>query len=215
MKNRRDFETPRTTAQMKSLVDDIAEDRESIPDSEYHRRRGIAKDLIEEYAPLQGLAEHTAPDCRAYLLPPSNQGPDGVIELASGESLTVQITVADQNDQVAMGRERLSEGDVTFPTSEKFRNPKTRAVEERGRVLTTRKARLEEQVTAIVARIQSKNDNFYQGTDILLVGTNIFLDDRDLGYRWEEYLRRRIAEISSYYPSICVYTGKRIIEVYP
>ena len=109
----------------------------------------------------------------------------------------------------------MSEGDVTFPTSEKFRDPKTRAVEERGRVLTTRRARLEEQVTAIAARIQSKNYNFYQGTNILLVGTNIFLDDRDLGYRWEEYLRRRIAEIGSYYPRICVYAGKRIIEVYP
>lgn len=148
-------------------------------------------------------------------MPPSNQGPDGVIELASGESLTVQITVADQNDQVAMGRERLSEGDVTFPTSEKFHDPSTRAVEERGRVLTTRRARLEEQVTAIVARIQSKNDNFYEGTDILLVGTNIFLANRDLGYRWEEDLRKRIAEIGTHYPRICVYTGKRIIEVYP
>jgi len=215
MVNRHDFETPHTPAEMKSLVDDIAEDRESITDRNYHRRRGIVKYLVEEYAPLQALAEHTASDCRAYLMPASNQGHDGVIELSSGESLMVQITVADQGHQVAMGRERLSEGNATFSASVKVRNQITGKIEEQGRVFTTRKVRLQEQVTAIAKAVQLKKDNFYDGTDILLVGANILLSDKNLGYNWEEDLRARIASFGSPYPRICIDTGKKIVEVYP
>lgn len=215
MTSRRDFETPRTPAEMKSLVVAIAEDRESIADRDYHRRRGIVKVLVEEYALLQALAEHTAPDCQAYLTPVSHQGPDGVIVLSSEESLTVQITVADQCHQVAMGRERLSEGNVTFPASERVRNLRTGAIDERGRILTTRKARLQEQVTVIATAVKLKNDNFHEGTDILLVGASIFLSDGDLDYNWEEDVRARIAALGSPYPRICIDTGKRIVEVYP
>lgn len=215
MTNRCDFETPRTPEQMKSLVVDVAEDRESIPDRDYHRRRGIVKHLVEEYALLQALAEHTASDCRAYLTPASNQGPDAVIELASGESWTVQITVADQGHQAAMGRERLSEGNATFPAAERARNPKTRAIDERGRVFTTRKARLQHQVAAILTAVQRKNDNFHEGTDILLVGASDFLSDENLDYSSEQDLRARIAALGSPYPRICIDTREGIVEVYP
>jgi len=219
MTNRQDLEIPRTPAEMKSLIIDFAEDRESIPDAEYHSRRGVAKDIVkdivEEYAPLQVLAEHTAPDCKAYLMPRSNQGPDGVIELSSGESLRVQITVADQNHQAAMGRERLSEGLVTFPVSKKVRNPRTRAVEEQGRVFTTRKMRLQEQVTMIAKAVQGKNENYHDGTDILLVSANIVLNDEGLDYSWEEDLRACIARSGSPYPRICIDTRKGIVEVNP
>ncbi|MGR3180078.1 MAG: hypothetical protein ACUZ8E_18720 [Candidatus Anammoxibacter sp.] len=128
--------------------------------------------------------------------------------------MSVQITVSDQDHEVAMGRELLSGGSITFPTSKKTRNPKTGVIEERGRVLTTRKARLQEQVAAIATAIQLKNKNFHVGTDILLVGSNIFLNDEDLDYKWEKDICARISDIGSPYPRICIYTGKRIVEVY-
>lgn len=216
MKPRLEFETPRTPAEMKALIVEIAEDRKSISDADYHRRpRGIVKDLIEEYAPLQVLAEHTKSDCKAYLMPESNQGPDGVIELSSGKKLMIQVTVADQDHHAAMGRERLSEGHITFPASTRARNPTTMAIEEKGRILTTRKARLQEQVSKIVTAVQQKNDNFHEGTDILLVSANIFLSDEDLDYSWEEDLRAHVMSIGSPYPRICIDTGTEIIDVYP
>jgi hypothetical protein len=215
MTNRQDLEVPRSPAEMKSLIVDFAEDRGAIPDTEYHRRRGVAKDIVEEYAPLQALAEHMAADCKAYLTPKSNQGSDGVIELASGESLSVQITVADQNHQTAMGRERLSEGLVTFPMSKKVRNPRTRSVEEQGRVLTTKKMRLQEQVTMIAEAVQRKNENYHDDTNILLVSANIVLNDEGLDYSWEEDLSARIARTGSSYPRIFIDTRKRCFEVNP
>ncbi|MBW1746114.1 MAG: hypothetical protein JRG74_14375 [Deltaproteobacteria bacterium] len=216
MKTRLEFETPRTPAEMKTLIDEITEDRESISDADYHRRpRGIVKDLIEEYAPLQVLAEHTESDCKAYLMPVSNQGPDGVIELSSGKKMMIQVTVADQDHQTAMGRERLSEGHITIPASTRTRNPTTKGIEEQGRILTTRKARLQEQISKIVTAVQQKNDNFHEGTDILLVSANIFLSDEDLDHIWEDDLRAHVMSTGSPYPRICIDIRKEIIDVYP
>ena len=92
MKSRNEFEVPRTPAEMKELINEITNDRESIPDEKWHcRPRGIVKDLIEEYAPLQVLAKNTEAACKAYLMADSNEGPDGVIEQSPGKKLMVQM----------------------------------------------------------------------------------------------------------------------------
>lgn len=127
----------------------------------------------------------------------------------------IQITVADQDHQAAMGRKRLSKGYATFPISTKTCNSTTKEIEENGRILTNRKAQLQEQVLKIVTAVQQKNNNFHEGTDILLVSANIYLSDKSLDYNWKEDLRARIMSICSPYSKICIETGTEIVDVFP
>ena len=201
MVDRSDLEAKRTPTQMQHLLSCFAEDREACSDENVHLRRGVVKDILEEYSPLCILAANLPGVLSARLASPSINGPDGIVEIESGqeiEELTVQITVANQSHQEALARERLSQGQPVFGSTEKVRDPTNRSeIQERGRVLETREGRLRVQVGEVVNAVRRKLANFYAGTDVLLVSSRIYLDDSGITYSWRADLRQQVEALGS------------------
>jgi hypothetical protein len=212
MIRRNDLEAKRSPLDMKDLLRCFAEDRETYRSEDVHLRRGIVKDLLEEYSPLCTLATNVAGVLSARLTPPSSDGPDAVVELESAqgvEELTVQITVANQSYQQALARERLSQGLPVLDNTEKYRVPENpNEIGERGRVLTTKEERLRRKVAEVVAAVQKKINKYHERTDILLVGSRIKLADSCSTYSWRDDLIGRIDEFNDIpYRSICLANG--------
>lgn len=214
MITRADLETPRTPNEMKEVLDQFSADRITYPDRDVHLRKGIIKVLLEEYDPLHILARAFGNECRAWLTHPSNQGPDSLIQLKSGREFAVQITVANQSHENALGRERLSQGQHTFPASKKERNSQSGEIKESGRILATREGWLRGQVQDLVNSIENKNTKFYDGTDILLVSTRIRLDDSCIEYSWRDDLTDKVQKLCKLrYLGVYVANGYELITI--
>jgi len=208
MVDRSDLETKQSPPEMQDLLRGFAEDREAHSDEDVHLRRGVVKDLLEEYSPLCTLAASLPGVLSARLTPPSNDGPDALVEIQSSEGvqeLAVQITVANQSYQHALARERLSRGQPVFENTEKIRDPANRTeIHERGRVLTTREASLRAQVAEVVSAVRKKLANFHTGTSVLLVGSRIWLNGSGITYCWRSDLKQQIESLASI-PYECIY----------
>lgn len=192
---RSDLEIPKTPLEMEELIGLVANDRVSYSDQDVHLRRGFIKPLLEEYLPLSIFSRHF-PDIReARLTPSSNMGPDAEAISGSGEKHVIQITVADESYETALGREKLSEGEPMFPGAQKSRNKKTGAIEESGSILTTREAELKKQVNQVVDAIVRKSNNYHVGTGILLIRTSIHLSDPD-DYSWRNDLSDQVSGLN-------------------
>jgi hypothetical protein len=212
MITRVDLETPHTPDEMEGLLRLFAEDRQSFTDEEVHLRRiKIIKDLLEEYQFLYAIARKL--DAKnAYLNRESNQGPDAIIESQSGAQFTVQITVANQSKQTYFNRKLLSQRQVAFANTKKRKYPVTSKIVDR--VLTTREGRLREQVQSIVSVIKKKIDKFYTGTNALVVGTRISLDDTCINYSWREDLKDCIKSLGAIqYCSVYLVNGEEVITL--
>lgn len=201
MIDRSDLEAKRSPPEMQKIRRRFAEDRETYPDEDVHLRRGVFKVFLEEYLPLCTLASNLPGVLSARLMPQSNEGPDALVEIQSSqgiEELAVQITVANQSHQDALARELLSRGQPVFQNTEKVRDPaKKGEIQERGRMLTTRETRLRGQVAEVVAAVRKKLAKFHAGTNVLLVGSRIRLDDSAIAYSWRSDLTERIADLGS------------------
>jgi hypothetical protein len=82
-------------ADARDLVDRFFEDRATYPDSDfYSRKRGINKDIPEEFYPLLLLAEHLPTAKSLRLSSTSLHGPDGAVLLVDESEITVQVTVS-------------------------------------------------------------------------------------------------------------------------
>jgi hypothetical protein len=174
---RSDLERPRTPHYMKELLRSFAEDGESYPSQDRHLRRGLVKVLLEEYRLLCAFACHVSVRT-AWLTPESNKGPDGYVELESGEKLAVQITVADQSDEEARKRKILSQSESVsngFMREEVFlRRPR------------------QDIADAIKNKIGEK---FHPGTDVLLVGTMIPVKAAFTDSSWIEDMLEQIGGV--------------------
>lgn len=214
MLTRTDLEKAQTLEKMKKLLDSFTEDREIYPSEAVHKRQGLIKDLIEEYGPLYDLSLHLNADS-AYLTHESNKGPDGIIILPFGEKVAVQITVANQSHQAAMGRELLSQGKPIFATTRKIKNSRTKEVKEEGRCLTTHEQMLRFQVQEIMDAVKKKIKKFHAGTDALLVSTRISVSDLTIAYKWRQDLTKQIFELGSIpYKKLYIANGEKIITIF-
>jgi len=76
-----------------AIVQSFFDDHKTYPDhSFYSRRRGINKDIPEEFWPILLLARNL-PEAEALrLTPPANEGPDGEIRISDGSIIRVQVT---------------------------------------------------------------------------------------------------------------------------
>jgi len=76
-----------------AIVQSFFDDHKTYSDhSFYSRRRGINKDIPEEFWPLLLLARNL-PEAEALrLTPPANEGPDGEIRISDGSIIRVQVT---------------------------------------------------------------------------------------------------------------------------
>lgn len=212
MVERTDLEISRSPTEMQDLLHSFSEDRQAYSDEDIHLRRGVVKDLLEEYAPLCTLAANLPNVRSARLMPQSNEGPDAIVELQCNQVIrefTVQITVANQSHQEALARERLSQGLPTFANTERVRNPTNKEeIQERGRVLMTREARLRGQVEEVVIAVRRKLRKYHPGTEVLLIGSWIWLDDSSITYSWRADLKEQIRALGDVpYRSIYLANG--------
>lgn len=214
MVTRIELENPRTPDEMEDLLRSYAEDRETYPDEVVHRRIGIIKDLIEEYQMLYAFARYLDNTRTARLSPQSNQGPDGIVEIESRQEFAVQITVANQSRQEALTRELLSREQPAFASTEKRKDRRTDPVVEHGRALTTREARLRRHVQDVVTAIEKKIENFHEGTDTLLVGTRISVDDSGINYSWKHDLKVQVEGLDNIpYNRLYIANGDEVIPL--
>lgn len=199
MIKRSDLEVPRTCEQMTTLFNSYAEDFVTYPSEDVHLRKGIIKDLLEEYRPLCALVCNMPNACRAYLAPQSNQGPDAFIELNSGEKVTIQITTADQSRQEAMGRKALSRGQSHSKVATKERNRETGEIKQWGgmRLREDRDRELRRWVEAILSAIKRKSANFQEGTEMLLVSHDLWLGSPPANYSWRDDLKDRVRTLDN------------------
>jgi hypothetical protein len=194
MLTRTDLEIPRSTDEMYTLVSSFATDRVTYPDKDVHLRKGIVKDILEEYVPLLHLACYLGAKT-GRLLTISNNGPDAIIQLQTGKEIKVQITVANESYQEALTREILSEGKSASAWTKKGRDPRTRKIKEGAHFFAVREPKLREEVMKIVNAVKKKINNFHQGTDVLLVATKISIGDTDINYSWKQDLRGQVAAL--------------------
>jgi hypothetical protein len=136
----------------RQLVDQFFSDRATYPDYDfYSHKRGINKDIIEEFYPLLLLAEYLPSATSLCVSPDSLPGPDGFVFLEDGSELTIQVTLSHERSDGYKVRQSLRDAGIW---AEKARNTSD--------VITKRLER-------ILEAIQDKETNFREGTDILLV----------------------------------------------
>ena len=136
----------------RDLVDKFFGDRATYPDSDfYSRKRGINKDIPEEFYHLLLLAEHLPTAKSMRLSSNSLPGPDGAILLADESEITVQVTVSHERSNGYKVRQSLRDhgtwSSKAFNTNEVIKH------------------RLER----ILSAIKDNEANFRAGTDVLLI----------------------------------------------
>ena len=135
----------------RGVADEFFDDRQTYPDdSSYSRKRGINKDVPEEYHPLLLLAEHL--DAKSLRLSPDSlPGPDGALLLPDESEITVQVTVSHERSDGYKVRQSLRDNGSWstggFETNE---------------VIAQRLER-------ILDAVEDKEAKFRAGTDVLLV----------------------------------------------
>ncbi len=171
--DRSQLEMPRTPEQMLGIISRVTTDLIAFPNDIFYQRRGIVKDVLEEYYPLYLLASHFGEDSRAKLNTKSARGADGFIEDPDHKTIKVQITSANLSYQERLNREQLSQGRMVFSHQNKERNRTTGEIIASGRVLTTKTAQLLREINYIINSIKAKCENYIDYTDVLLVDSNI------------------------------------------
>ena len=117
----------------------------------YSRKRGINKDIPEEFDHLLLLAEHLMDAMSVRLSPNSLPGPDGAILLADKSEITVQVTVAHERSDGYKVRQSLRDNGTWM-----------------SKVSNTNEV-IEQRLKRIFDAIIDKESNFHVGTDILLI----------------------------------------------
>jgi hypothetical protein len=163
------LEQPHALNAMRDILDKFGTDREGFPDDMVQRRRGLAKDIVEEYAPLYRLGCVLQAFETGRLTPAGIAGPDAIVQLTNGTSVAVQITTAGESESTALHRELLSKKHVVFPNQIASRLPVQKQIQTQGRVLTTRRGNTEVMIAEVIAAIQKKVAKFHEGTKLLLV----------------------------------------------
>jgi hypothetical protein len=150
--NRNQLESWVSLSDARNLVSEFFGDQTTYPDGDfYSRKRGINKDIPEEFYPLLLLAEHLLTAKSVRLSPQSLPGPDGAILLIDESEISVQITVSHERSNGYKKRQVLRDPGIW---SNKARN--TDEV-------------IKQRLERILNAIQDKETNFRTGTDILLI----------------------------------------------
>lgn len=140
-------------AVVREVVDSFFSDRSTYRDFEfYSRKRGLNKDIPEEYYPLLLLGESLSHVESIRLSPDSLPGPDGALLLDDGSTLSVQVTVSRERDVGYAIRKSLRDTGRYTPG----------AACDTANVIAQRTQR-------ILAAVKDKETKFRPGTDILLV----------------------------------------------
>ena len=152
--------------------------------------------MLEEFLPLAVLANHLPGVTSARLLAANNQGPDAqviVTDRSGSQTLAVQITVADQDEQEGLARELLSEGKPVVRNTKRVRR-KDRSIDTVGRSLSTPIEDAKRHADLLVKAVERKIGKFYEGTDLLLVHIDR-LQIPPANYDWKSDVADRVAAL--------------------
>lgn len=169
MLERRTLDQFRSLEEMRSILDNFSVDCTNFSNPLVHRRRGLAKDIIEEYEPLYHLARELEGFASAKLTGESFPGPDAIIRLTDGSEVTLQITTAGETESTALQREKLSQGECVFPNQHATKVLPSKRITAQGRVLTTKKANTQRMMEEVKAALQRKIVAHRSGTQCLLI----------------------------------------------
>jgi len=191
--NREALEKRGSLSEARSLVELVYYDSATYSSEDIRRRTGVFKVLAEEYFPLLWLAE-ALPGARSIrLLPKGNPGPDGEIQFWYSPTSKVQIVCANESYNWSLMREELAAGRIVSPNQRFERVKKPRGVKTTGSFLSAADDRdLQERMQRITAAIEKKEQNYYRGTDTLLVSEepSNFKHLKDLHQRLCENVRK-------------------------
>ena len=169
MHDRNALQQSHSVAEMREILDSFAADEEKYSNDLVHRRRGLVKTLIEEYAPLYRMACELPNLKSARLTAQSHPGPDAIVEMEDGSEVTIQITTAGESQSTALQREMLSKGEPVFANQSASRSPSSKAIETKGRVLSTKNANTVRMVDEVKTALQKKIATYRPETQYLLV----------------------------------------------
>ena len=201
---RKDIEEPKSLTEAIEITEIFYYDQDTYPSKELRLRKGINKDIAEEYSGLVKLAqEHEEQHWSVRtvrLFPEFNQGPDAEIQFLAHPSSMIQITCANEIGERYLLRRELAN------------NPQkvvSKMYTEHGADLEV-KTRLER----IIKAIEAKDKKFYHGTDTLLI-----IEDPDLNFLKDRGLHEKVCEnvqkqnLGSKYERIYIIYGLRIRRV--
>jgi hypothetical protein len=181
----------------RTLVEQFLSDHNTYPDSDYYsRKRGINKDIPEEFLPLLLLAEHlpTAKSVRLSTL--SVPGPDGAILLADGSEIAVQITVSHERSDGYKIRHSLRDNGIWCS--------KARATDDI----------IQQRVERIIEAIKEKENNIRTGTDVLLIVDESISWGDVLGQGLPKALSAALGQLpASKYSATFVIYGKDVRQI--
>lgn len=195
MHDRAALEQEHSLAEMRAILDNFAADEERFSNEVVHRRRGLAKDMIEEYAPLFRLACELPGFKSARLTAQAHAGPDAIFQLGDGREVAIQITTAGESQSTALQRELLSRGTPVFPNKNASRDPSSEAIETKGRALSTRKANTQRMIDDVKIALEKKIAAYRLGTQYLLV--LIRQSSLTMSSDWTSQLRSALLKVSS------------------
>ena len=136
----------------RDLADKFFGDRATYPNNDlFSRKRGIHKDIPDEFYPLLLLAEHLRNAKRMRLSSTSLPGPDGAILLADESEIAVQVTVSHERSDGHKMRQSLRDNGTW--SSSGF----------------TTNGVIEKRLERILDAINDKEAKFRAGTDVLLI----------------------------------------------
>jgi len=177
---REDLEKWNSVNDARKLVETYFNDKNTYPDKPfYSRKRGIYKDIPEEYHSLVVLAEHIKDAYKLRLLPSNNQGADGEIRLTNQDLLSIQITNSHENKKSHLKRKTIDKKGV-------YCDNKAVAIEKI----------IKERLRRIWTAIEKKNFKDHSGTDILLIQEESIAWSSELKVRLKNKLKTKILKNS-------------------
>ena len=164
--NRADLEQWKSVKEMGNLIRQF--DETAVRDLKFAGRRGLIKDMVEEYVPLWKLVRYWPSIGEVRLTSKTYAGADAWLRLAAGGERSVQITLADASEQSFFNRIASASRRPYFTDQLKTYDRRTQQLQGAGRVLQSPAGLIRRYADAFVSAVARKQ-NDCSGTDILLV----------------------------------------------
>jgi len=156
-------------------------------------RRGLAKDMAEEYVPLWQMVRRWPGIKAVRLTPKSHPGPDAWLTQASGKEMSVQVTLAGASEQDYFNRLAAEAGRAYFPEQWKTFDRREHRLSSSGRALRAPKGIVQHCAHAVVAAAEHKGCKA-ANADVLLVVYERGLAPRRLLTAAKRAIDKQIAE---------------------
>lgn len=164
-----DLERPMSLRRATKALDNFFNDLNAYPDNDFYLRKGVNKVFAEEFHPLVCLAQTFRWVRSVALSPAAHEGTDAEIRFWWRPKLRVQITCVHESYSRALMREQMANSEVVSPQSVRYRDKTTGEVKASDPVAVCAGREVEARCKRIMKAIESKQEKYHPGTDVLLV----------------------------------------------